>query len=246
MIKIVRFIVFKYSFLILISMASCHSVDWRSASRESIGIAPKADELTEDIFQVYTARAFSWRGYFGVHPWIAWKRVSEQDYTVAQVIGWRLRSHGSAVDVHQGFPDRKWFDSSPAVLTTLRGDEATAAILQVEKLVETYPHADEYRVWPGPNSNTFVDYIIRNIPELTTELPPTAIGKDYLVDGAVFDWAPSGTGVQASLLGVLSVSVGLAEGIEVSVLGLTFGLDVVRPALKLPLIGRVGFPDVNL
>jgi hypothetical protein len=33
------------------------------------------------------------------------------------------------------------------------------------------------------------------------------------------------------------------EGLEVNVLGLTFGLDLFTPALKLPGIGRIGVPQ---
>ena len=57
---------------------SCSSKSWREASRESTGIAPKAIDLKEDFVQVYYARAFSWRGYLGIHPWIAWKKKEEQ------------------------------------------------------------------------------------------------------------------------------------------------------------------------
>ncbi|GGY08262.1 hypothetical protein GCM10007160_39610 [Litchfieldella qijiaojingensis] len=32
------------------------------------------------------------------------------------------------------------------------------------------------------------------------------------------------------------------EGLEVNVLGLSLGIDLIRPALKLPGIGRVGMP----
>ena len=34
----------------------------------------------------------------------------------------------------------------------------------------------------------------------------------------------------------------LEEGVEINVLGLSFGIDVMRPALKLPGIGRLGMP----
>jgi hypothetical protein len=34
---------------------------------------------------------------------------------------------------------------------------------------------------------------------------------------------------------------GTSEGLEVNLLGLTFGLDVRHPALKLPGVGRVGY-----
>jgi hypothetical protein len=48
--------------------------------------------------------------------------------------------------------------------------------------------------------------------------------------------------VQLSLLGLAGVLVGWEEGLEVNLLGLTFGVDLNRPALKLPGFGRLGFP----
>ena len=70
-----------------------------------------------------------------------------------------------------------------------------------------------------------------------------AIGKDFLPGGAPVGVAPSGTGVQVSLLGLAGILVGWEEGIEVNLLGLTFGLDLNRPAIKLPGLGRLGVPD---
>ena len=71
------------------------------------------------------------------------------------------------------------------------------------------------------------------------DLPPTAIGKDYL-GGKLVDSAPSGSGVQFSLGGLLAVTASGVEGLELNLLGLTFGLDPFSPALKLPLVGRIG------
>ena len=75
------------------------------------------------------------------------------------------------------------------------------------------------------------------------ELPSNAIGKDWIDDGDLVGWSESNTGVQVSLLGALGLTVGLAEGVEVNVLGLSFGVDFYRPALKLPLVGRIGMED---
>jgi hypothetical protein len=36
------------------------------------------------------------------------------------------------------------------------------------------------------------------------------------------------------------VLAGWEEGVEVNLLGLTFGIDLNGPALKLPIVGRVG------
>ena len=69
-------------------------------------------------------------------------------------------------------------------------------------------------------------------------LPSTAIGKDYLPGGQVFARTPSGTGYQASLAGIVGLAAGGDEGFELNVLGLVTGIDFVRPALKVPGIGR--------
>jgi hypothetical protein len=83
--------------------------------------------------------------------------------------------------------------------------------------------------------------ILRDVPELRVDLPPTAIGKDYL--GAMpVALTPSGTGGQVSLLGVAGVVAGWEEGVELNLLGLTFGVDPASLSLKLPLLGRIG-PD---
>ena len=71
------------------------------------------------------------------------------------------------------------------------------------------------------------------------DLPSTAIGKDYLGD-RLFSAAPSGSGVQLSLYGLLGFIASGVEGFEVNLLGLSFGLDPFSPAIKLPFFGRIG------
>jgi len=85
-----------------------------------------------------------------------------------------------------------------------------------------------------------VAYIARAVPELRVDLPPTAIGKDFLPNGSLADTTPSGTGVQLSLFGLGGLAVGWEEGIEINLLTLNFGLELKSPALKLPLVGRLG------
>ena len=115
-----------------------------------------------------------------------------------------------------------------------------------EAAIESYPHADEYRSYPGPNSNTFLAHIGREVPALRLDLPANAIGKDYRPVTRPLGVSPSGSGVQVSLLGLLGFSVGLEEGLELNLLGLNFGVDVNSPALRLPAIGRLGLEDVTV
>lgn len=216
--------------------------DWRTASRSPMGLAPVPSVTPEAVVQVYAARAVRWRGYFGVHTWIAAKPPEAEAYTVYEVNGWRLRRTGTSVAVSDRAPDSRWYGNAPELIAELRGPAAAEAIPRIEQAVAAYPYADSYRVWPGPNSNTFVAHVLRAVPELEADLPPTAIGKDYL-GAALVARSPSGTGVQLSLLGVLGVLVGLEEGLEINLLGLTFGLDPLDLAVKLPLAGRIGWPQ---
>ena len=215
--------------------------DYRTANRDSAGIAPDPAETPEAVVQVYAARALNWRGIFGVHTWIATKPENAPHFTVHQVIGWRVFRDLPAVFSETAIPDRNWFGNRPEIIAELRGKEATEAIAKIAEAVETYPYVDEYRLWPGPNSNTFTAYVARKVPELKLDLPVTAIGKDYPVNGALFERTPSGTGYQISLYGVLGILLSRQEGLELNLIGLSFGIDFARPALKLPFIGRLGF-----
>ncbi|MDA0238818.1 MAG: DUF3750 domain-containing protein [Proteobacteria bacterium] len=212
---------------------------WRNASHASAGIAPDPATTPEAVVQVYGARAWGWRGYFGVHTWLAVKPSNAAQFTVYEVIGWRLRWGDSAVVVHQREPDGRWFGSEPELLTDLRGEGVDDIIRRIDLAARRYPYAQEYTVWPGPNSNTFTAFVAREVPELKLDLPPTAIGKDYL-GGQIVAATPSGTGFQFSLMGLFGFMAGAEEGVEFNILGLTFGLDPLDPAIKLPLVGRIG------
>jgi hypothetical protein len=213
--------------------------DWRTASREPVGLAPDPAATPEAIVQVYGARAVSWRGYFGIHTWIAVKPTGAPAYTVYEVIGWRLRWSDSALAIRERAPDGRWFGNAPELLAEKRGNGVDVMIERIDKAARAYPYASNYAIWPGPNSNTFTAYVGRAVPELGLNLPPTAIGKDYLGDRLIAT-APSGSGFQFSLFGMLGVLASGVEGVEVNVLGLSFGIDPFSPALNLPVIGRLG------
>jgi Protein of unknown function (DUF3750) len=217
--------------------------DWRSASREPVGLAPDPATTPEAVVQVYAARAVRWRGLFGVHTWLATKPAGADRFTVYEVTGWRLRRNGTSVTVGERRPDSRWYGNAPDLVAERRGPEAEPLIERIAAAVQRYPYADRYRVWPGPNSNTFTAFILREVPELRADLPPTAIGKDYL-GSSIAATSPSGTGVQVSVLGLVGVLAGIEEGLEVNLLGLTFGIDPKQLALKLPLAGQLGLRDV--
>ena len=137
--------------------------------------------------------------------------------------------------------DAYWLGYRPQMVADIRGPLAAAAIPKIEAAIRDYPYAEygSYRMWPGPNSNTFVATILGAAPELEVAMPPEAIGKDFRADGALFGLTDSRTGVEMSLYGLLGVKIGRVEGIELNVLSLVAGLDAQRPAVKIPAFGRV-------
>jgi hypothetical protein len=213
--------------------------DWRTASREPVGLAPDPAITREAVIQAYAARTVGWKGYFGVHTWVAVKPTGATSYTVYEVIGWRLRWGDTVLVVRSRAPDERWFGAVPELLADRRGPGVDELIARVDRAARDYPYAGEYRLWPGPNSNTFTAWIGRAVPELELYLPPTAIGKDYM-GSRLLSTAPSGSGLQLSLFGVLGFIASGVEGLEINVLGLSFGLNPLDPSVRLPLIGRIG------
>jgi hypothetical protein len=227
------------SFAYLAFSGQLAASDWRTASREPAGLAPDPATTPEAVVQVYSARAVSWRGWFGVHTWIAVKPSNAHEFTVHEVMGWRLQRTGTALVARNRPADGYWYGNRPELLGDIRGPGVDAIIQRIEAAAKEYPYPARYHVWPGPNSNTFTAFVLRKVPELRVDLPPTAIGKDYL-GWRSLNLTPSGTGGQVNLFGLLGVSAGLEEGLEVNLLGLNFGVDPKSVSIKLPIVGRIG------
>ena len=231
--------------VLIVAVTNCTAVHesqgLQSSGDDASYRAPDPETTPEAVVLVYAARARGWRGIFGVHTWVAVKRRGQPSYTRYEVIGWGVDRGLPAVRVNRARPDDDWFGARPDKLVDLRGDGVDAVIARVEAAIAAYPYTATYRLWPGPNSNTFTAAIARAVPELRLDLPPTAIGKDYLPGGALASFAtPGGAGLQLSLLGLGGILVGREEGLELNVLGLTFGVDPTGPALKIPILGRLG------
>ncbi len=223
---------------VLISEHIDFHADWRTAMRGSAHLAPDPEVTKEAVIQVYSARAFNWRGLFSVHTWIAVKAKNAKQYTVYQVIGWRLFRGLPALMAEQDIPDRYWFNNKPGIILDLRGDKAEACVDKIATAAKSYPYSN-YDVWPGPNSNTLPAYIARQVPELGLALPSNAIGKDFLPLFTFFAPAPSGTGYQFSLFGIAGIMLAKKEGLEINILGFVYGISPAQRAIKLPCIGLI-------
>jgi Protein of unknown function (DUF3750) len=213
---------------------------WSQARWDSAGLAPDPATTPEAVVQVYAARAWGWKGALAVHSWIVLKRAGAAAFERYEVVGWGVRRGAPAIRKDMRAVDGYWAGNRPQVVAERRGPGVEQLIDRIEAAIESYPYPDQYRTWPGPNSNTFIAHIGREVPELALNMPPTAVGKDYLSAGGLLARTPSGSGFQLSVLGVLGLSLGRAEGLELNLLGLVIGVDPLGLALKLPGIGRIG------
>lgn len=217
--------------------AHAHPASFSQADWSSAGILPLAKGEPDAVVHVMAGRTGRWKGIFAHHSWIVVKPRGAARYTRYEVVGW-----GNPVRTDAYAADGRWYSDTPVIVASLRGDAAERAIPRIREAVAAYPHASRgsYVIWPGPNSNTFVASVVRAVPELASGLIPTALGKDYAGPGLYAGRTPSGTGWQLSLEGAAGISIGWIEGVEINLFGLVAGIDVRRPALKLPGWGRVG------
>ncbi len=211
---------------------------WQTADRSSAGLLPSPAQHADAVVRVFAARTVRWRGIFAVHTWIVVKEKGGPRYTRYDYTAW-----GEPIRVDGFAPDGRWFGALPETVLAVDGEEAERVIPRIRSVIENYRFRayGDYNAWPGPNSNTFVQAALHAVPELNAVLPPTAIGKDFPFDG----WwgrTASGTGLFVSLGGYLGVTVGWIEGVELNFFGGVLGVDLRRPALKFPGIGRLGMP----
>jgi hypothetical protein len=209
---------------------------WRDADWSSIGSLPVPARYPDARLLVLSGRTGGLKGVVSVHSWVVIKRKGASAWTRYDVVGW-----GNPVRINGWAPDGRWYGDLPRVVADVSGPDAEKLIPKIEAAIAEYQFRNEgdYRIWPGPNSNTFVAAVLRAVPELGIALPSNAVGRDFRPWPYV-GLSDSGTGVEASLWGLVGIKLGWVEGVEVNVLGLVAGLDIRHPALKLPGFGQVG------
>jgi len=212
--------------------------DWRTADRTSAGLLETPLLHSDAVIRIYAARTVRWRSVFAVHCWLVYKAKGASAYTRYDYTAWTelpVRMNGYA-------PDGRWFGREPETVYALDGAAAERLIPKIEDAIRAYPlsAAGDYRAWPGPNSNTFIQAILDAVPEIDATLPALAIGKDHPYDGKWLRVTADGLGLRLSLAGYAGVTLGWREGVAVDIAGAAIRIDVRRPAIELPGLGRFG------
>ena len=215
------------------------------------------------LVQLHARRSYMAEG-IAVHPWFVAFDADERRWESYEVWGLRpvsYESHRGEIEFRTAMHERARLEWSherigvvdrdtggphahvPRIRTVLAewtGDDART-ILEVLQRPRDYPYADRYRAWPGPNSNTYVAWVLREAG-IPVDHHPLAIGKDYLGPlgfGLWFTTTFTGLQVETPIVGA---KAGLLDGVELHLLTMTIGVDLWPPAIKTPL-GRFGFPE---
>jgi hypothetical protein len=112
--------------------------------------------------------AFAWHYWFVVsgHRWEVWQTKNAGGTCIGHV-------HCDLKGPEDGV------GGGPSQLAAeWEGDEALR-IARVFERIRTYPYCEHYHSWPGPNSNTFVAWVLREAG-IEHALDPRGIGQGYL------------------------------------------------------------------
>lgn len=211
--------------------------NWKVASWASSGLLPEASAVPPATVMILASRTGRWKSIFAEHMSIVVKPEGAPTWTRYDVVGW-----GNPVRKNAYAADALWYGNAPRVVYKLEGEQAAKLIPAIQNSVRHYPFQKKgtYKVWPGPNSNTFVAWVVRTTPGFDAELPPVAVGKDWLGSGFSTAVAPSKSGWTFSAGGFVGGTLAWEEGIEFHLLGSTIGFDVNDLAIKLPALGKLG------
>ena len=129
----------------------------RDARRASVGLAPDPQTTAEPVVQVYAARAVRWRGYFGVHTWVAVKRRDAKEFTVYEVNGWRLRRTGQRGQRRSSAAGRslvwqsagRWsqIGAATASMSSLRASKRQSPPIRTRMSIASGPGRTRTRSW---------------------------------------------------------------------------------------------------
>ena len=229
---------------------------------------PSAIELREEeavvLKTVNLVTQTPYYAAFAHHAWFDIRRDGAEDWVRLEVI---YDLVAREIDESKALADSRW-GMPVRVLASWHGEEAAHAIpallaaakLQVDptdtesRSVLTGPAEDEstptgigwqrhqwrldYEAWPGPNSNTFIALLLDELPELSSELDHNGVGKDW-VEGVRVGRTAGGLGVEVDAT-YLGAAAGLRQGLELHLIGLTAGVTLWPPALKVPFLPRIG------
>jgi hypothetical protein len=207
-------------------LAACHAPR-PSSVREPLGDGPAV--LVKRLRLPDTE---AWYTRFASHTWFEVRSLQGGVWRRVEIPTPESGVVDEPIDGEEAFADRRW--GRDVELLAVEGGPEAARLANAVRLRAGEYDAGTYRAWPGPNSNTFVERLLRQIDGLDAQLDPNAVGKDWAFPGRL-GGTGSGWGVELELP-LLGLQLGLLEGVELHLCGLTLGLGIFPLSLKLPFV----------
>lgn len=144
-----------------------------------------------DNYQVYFLKCPIYKPFhFAIHPWVI--TVKNGTTTRWEIIYRKYKDKERFGYVYKNFYSNPTTGVKKHPLSTkywnsiligfISGDGNSLANKMVNFIEETtpfYPHKESYNPFPGPNSNTYIAWILKKFPEANIKLPWNAFGKNY-------------------------------------------------------------------
>lgn len=124
---------------------------------------------------------------FAIHPWFVlnkqgeisrWEVAMSDSYPQAQNWGHIYKNLYPFFQGSETFPFVDKLFNESRLLGMVEGENAHKMIDFIQNSSSIYTHRDIYNLL-GPNSNTYVQWVIDNFPECKWKLPDNAYGKNY-------------------------------------------------------------------
>ena len=120
--------------------------------------------------------------FIGILAWHYWFVVSDEHGCHRWEV-WQTKNAGGSCIGHVHRDLKRPEDGvggGPSRVAAQWSGEQAARIARVLSEIENYPYCESYRYWPGPNSNTFVAWVLRQAG-ISAALDPRGIGRNYRV-----------------------------------------------------------------
>lgn len=148
-----------------------------------------SDLINKNKYQVFLFKSKAFFPFsFAIHPWFVLVKKGE----ISRWEFCHMKNFNNAI--HWGHIYKNWKPTFQGIgffpyglgkiynksnlIGKIEGDEARKMIDFIENSSNTYKYCNEYHLW-GPNSNTYIQWILNNFPESGLELPDNAYGKNY-------------------------------------------------------------------
>jgi hypothetical protein len=118
--------------------------------------------------------------FIGIFAWHYWLVVEDGAGRHRWEV-WQTKNAGGSCVGHVHLDLKRPEDGvggGPSRLAAQWSGETALRIARVLERIESYPYCEVYRYWPGPNSNTFVAWVLRQAGAAEV-LDRRGLGRNY-------------------------------------------------------------------